>query len=112
MNSNNDYQADPKKYIPCKFGCGTSIRFDPTIVSDINRKMIPLNLDNTAHNCANRAYKTKDSVRICIHCKQQITFHENRKSPNGRKIPLNLNDTVHDCILNPYNQARLGRKNN
>ena len=73
--------------------------------------MIPLNLDNTPHKCPNRSYK-RDSIRTCNYCKQKITFHENRKSPNGRKIPLNLNETIHDCILNPYNQAKLGRKNN
>jgi hypothetical protein len=100
------------KNILCKYGCGASISFDPNILSAISRKVIPLNLDGTLHNCPNKSYKTKDSIRTCKYCNQKITFHDHIKTPTGKRIPLNLNDSIHDCEKNPYNQARLSRKNN
>ena len=112
MNLINNYNQTTKKDIPCKYGCGTSIRFDPNSLSEISRKMIPLNLDNTPHNCPNRSYKGKDSVRTCKYCNGEITFHEDRKAPSGKKIPLNPDNSIHDCVLNPYNQGKQGRKNN
>lgn len=54
-NPNNNYDVVSKKL--CKFGCGNSIRFDPNVLSRISRKMIPLNLDNTPHNCPNGKFK-------------------------------------------------------
>ena len=110
MNTNNNHNSDPKKHILCKYDCGTSIRFDPNILSDISRKMIPLNLDDTPHNCPNGLYRSKDSVRICKYCNGEITFHEDRKAPSGKKIPLNLDSSIHDCIFNLYNQAKQGRR--
>jgi hypothetical protein len=112
MNPINNYNQTTKKDIPCKYDCGNRIRFDPNILSDISRKVIPLNLDGTPHYCPNRSHQGKDTIRTCYYCKQNITFHDHIKTPTGKRIPLNLNDSIHDCERNPYNQARLGRKNN
>jgi hypothetical protein len=54
----------------------------------------------------------KDSVKICWYCNKEITFHEDTKAPSGKKIPLNRDNSVHDCLLNPFNEAKLGRENN
>jgi hypothetical protein len=109
MNTNSNTDLDHKKHIPCKYGCGANITFDPNILSGISRKMIPLNLDYTPHNCTNRLFKSKDSVKTCNYCGGRITFHEDRKARSGRKIPLNPDDTIHDCKLNPFNQAKKER---
>jgi hypothetical protein len=106
MITNNYYNPEPKKHILCKYNCGASLTFDPNILSGISRKVIPLNLDGTLHNCPNRSHKCKDSIRTCYYCKQEITFHDDRTAPSGKKIPLNLNDTVHDCENNPFNRSK------
>jgi hypothetical protein len=75
-----------------------------------------LNKDRTGHEHRHRSQQQQeqrqDGIKICRYCNQHITFHDHIKTPSGKRIPLNLNDSIHDCERNPYNQARLGRKNN
>ena len=104
-NSNTPLEL---KNILCKYGCGTRIRFNPNLLSEISQKLIPLNMDNSPHNCPNRPYK-KDSKRICRYCNQTIIFHDDVTAPSGKKIPLNLDSTVHDCESNPFNRSRKER---
>jgi hypothetical protein len=101
----------------CKFGCGTSIKFDDRKVSRIGKK-IPLNLDGSPHDCPSSPFnKTKQRQQIdnnnnvrraitCKYCSQQITFNDKITSARGIKIPLNVDGSNHKCRNNSFNQTR------
>ena len=102
----------------CKYGCQTPIKLKDSQVS-IRGLKIPLNLDGTAHDCANRPYNkrrkpqqqiskaaTTWNVKPCKYCGQSITFNDSVTAPSGKKIPLNIDGSHHECPRNPFNIAR------
>jgi hypothetical protein len=108
-----------KKDIYCKYGCGTLIQFfyfttsDTRVCGKATGKLIPLNLDNSPHNCPNRPHKNKVEykIRTCNYCNQQITFEDSIRAKSGKRIPLNLKDkSYHNCSQNPFNRSRLKKK--
>jgi hypothetical protein len=102
----------------CRYRCGTPIKFDNNQVSASGLK-IPLNLDGTPHDCANRPYNRrrhqqlqtskpgkKWQIKPCKYCSQSITFDDDVTAASGKRIPLNPNGSHHECPNNPYNVAR------
>jgi hypothetical protein len=99
----------------CKYGCQTPIKFDDNRVSASGLK-IPLNLDGTPHDYANRPYNrrrqllmqipkssSKWDVKPCKYCSQPITFDDSVRAPSGKRIPLNPDGSHHECPYNQYN---------
>jgi hypothetical protein len=101
---------------PCRNeGCNKIIRWDDklskfieTDTGEVHKcRFWKLNRpQQQQHGPNNNSCKGKDSVRICKYCNGEITFHDDRIAPSGKKIPLNLDDTIHDCKNNPYNQTK------
>jgi hypothetical protein len=102
----------------CRYCCGTPIKFDDNRVSASGLK-IPLNLDGTPHDCANRPFNKRKQpvvqtpkpsrkwdVKPCKYCYQPITFDDSVRAPSGKKIPLNADGSHHECPNSPYNVAR------
>jgi len=101
----------------CRYGCGTSVKFDNNHIS-VRGLRIPLNLDGTHHDCANRPYNIRKQqqlqilkprrwqIKPCKYCSQSITFDDDTRAPSGRRIPLNPNGSHHECPYSPYNMAR------
>jgi hypothetical protein len=102
----------------CRYGCGTPIKFDSNQVSARGLK-IPLNLNGTRHDCANRPYNRRRlqqlqilkprktwQIKPCKYCSQSITFDDDVRTPSGKRIPLNADGSHHECPNNPYNVAR------
>ncbi len=88
----------------CRNGCQTLIKFDNSRISP-NGKKIPLNLDDTIHDCPKRPSSYYKGTITCKYCTQPITFDDNIKSKNGKKIPLNLEGSNHNCPNSPFNLA-------
>lgn len=89
----------------CKFGCGTSIKFDDRRVSRIGKK-IPLNLYGSPHDCPKRPSLSNKGTITCNYCTQPVTFDNNIQAKSGKKIPLDLNRSYHNCLKNPFNLAK------
>ena len=86
----------------CRNGCQTLIKFDNSRISP-NGKKIPLNLDDTIHDCPKRPSSYNKGTITCKYCIQPITFDDNIKSKSGKKIPLNLEGSNHNCPKSPFN---------
>jgi hypothetical protein len=102
----------------CRYDCRTPIKFDDNQVS-VRGLKIPLNLDGTRHDCANRLYnrriqqqlqilkpEKKLQIKPCKYCSQPIAFDDDIRAPSGKRIPLNADGSHHECLHNPYNMAR------
>jgi hypothetical protein len=103
LSPNNNYKKRVKKVILCKYECGAPIKFDVNRVSPKGKK-IPLNLDDTPHDCPKRPYNR--GTKPCNYCGRQITFNDNITAESGKRIPLNPDTSYHDCPKNPFNQAK------
>ena len=112
MTFNND------KVNYCRYGCGTPIKFDSNQVSRRGLQ-IPLNLNGTHHDCANRPYNRRKhqqlqivnpgkkwQIKPCKYCRASITFDDDVTASSGKRIPLNPNGSHHECPYNQYNLAR------
>jgi hypothetical protein len=108
FNNNNKFNF-------CRYGCQRPIKFDNNRVS-ANGLKIPLNLDGSPHDCANRPYNrrkqlsvqtpkssSKWNVKPCKYGNQPITFDDGVRAASGKRIPLNANGSHHECPKNPYN---------
>ncbi len=95
----------------CNDGCQTAIKFDKSRISP-NGKMIPLNLDDTTHDCPKRPSLSNKGTITCKYCTEPITFDNNIKAESGKKIPLNLDETYHDCLKSSFNLAKRDANNN
>ena len=102
----------------CRYGRGTRIKFDNNQVSPRGLQ-IPLNLDGTRHDCANRPYNRRKpqqlqilkprktwQIKPCKYCRESITFYDDVRASSGKRIPLNADGSHHECPFNPYNMAR------
>jgi hypothetical protein len=77
-------------------------------ITEHRHKQQPQQQQNQS-NSYNNNKQRQDSIKNCRYCNKQITFHDNRTAPSGKKIPLNLDSTVHDCENNPFNRSRKER---
>lgn len=68
--------------------------------------MIPLNLDDTTHDCPKRPSSDNKETITCKYCTQPITFDDNIKAKSGKIIPLNLDKSYHNCPKSPFNLSR------
>jgi hypothetical protein len=102
----------------CRYGCQTPIKFDNNELSASGVK-IPLNLDGTQHDCANRPYNRRKqmlaqtpklwgkwNIKPCKYCSQPITFDDSVRATSGKRIPLNADGSHHECAKKSYNTAR------
>jgi uncharacterized protein YutD len=72
----------------CRYGCGTSIHFEDGVVSSSGKK-IPLETDNTPHNCPFSPYNEKKTLST-----HDLEVIENVKKPFLNTLNRRLSDYV------------------
>jgi hypothetical protein len=98
----------------CYNKCGQQIKFDDNVRAASGKK-IPLNLDGSCHQCANKSkpqhqqpqqQQRQKTPILCRGCGAQIRFSKYHRTENQGWIPLNTDGSYHECPMKQRNQPQ------